>query len=853
MAEQRIDLRPVQVFLDTQKFIETPEPVQRPVAKKDFFKGNDEGFMEHKARMTTALTSAATSLKRAKMPGGVVRVKQRPDALAKSHRPMVALFSEAHGFSLVGTESAGELLFQATPSGLERLARIVEEKAERTPKTVINKRTNEPEIKVSAHRSELGGIDDMRLHSAQDKVRFSAKEAVEWMGQENVIGGYIVELFRPNWAASRELIEDLVASFNAGLDELKGGMIVRPFLPADRTAAYGEPPLALTVQLTKRDDRLVALPFHADGSPAEISEASLPDVFRDRRIDLDVNRHQALLTFLTEQSLVRSVDLPPVLETTPSSAGHVLGNAAVPAPAERVGYPVVGIIDGGVSSAAVLSLWKSGDAGLVPAGDRDEQHGTFIAGLVSGASSLNPLLAARMEGTGCKYFDLDLFPRQDLRASYYRDIEELFDVLDEKIKVAKRDHGVRVFNLSFKLGTRTSRFAYSLPADRLDRIARANDVIFVVAAGNAKYTRPPWPEKPADLTAMLAAYGSGDQQLSSPGEHVLGLTVGALNPAGIPGHPEALPTTYTCRGPGVGGSHKPELSNFGGAEVQGSRMTGLISVTPTGRAAHSSGTSYAAPLTASMLATLDHRLAQQAARETLLALAVHRATRAPALNHGSIRHISREFVGFGMAPPADAILRDEPNSISLVFNDKLLAKQVLEFPFVWPQSLVGPDGSCRGQADVTLCFTPPIDPQHRDESIRVQLEAQLSQESIDKETGEVTWPGRLAPESGAPKNEGSRSEQALIRNGLKWSPVKRYRIAMPKGRGASSNWVISLVSLLRAGEVFPTGGVPFSLIVTISDPDGTGRVGEEIRQSLQGRGLVLADITVAHRVRPRRR
>jgi hypothetical protein len=76
------------------------------------------------------------------------------------------------------------------------------------------------------------------------------------------------------------------------------------------------------------------------------------------------------------------------------------------------------------------------------------------------------------------------FPRRELRNACYPDIEELFDVLDEKVKVAKRDFRVRVFNLSFSLGQRNSRLAYSVAADRLDRIARANDVIFVVAAGN---------------------------------------------------------------------------------------------------------------------------------------------------------------------------------------------------------------------------------------------------------------------------------------------------------------------------------------------------------------------------------
>jgi hypothetical protein len=84
-----------------------------------------------------------------------------------------------------------------------------------------------------------------------------------------------------------------------------------------------------------------------------------------------------LLALLAEQGLVRSVELPPVLETTPAVVGANLGPAAIGAPAANVDYPTLAVIDGGVST--MLDAWKVGDAGLVPPGDRDESHGTFIA------------------------------------------------------------------------------------------------------------------------------------------------------------------------------------------------------------------------------------------------------------------------------------------------------------------------------------------------------------------------------------------------------------------------------------------------------------------------------------------
>jgi hypothetical protein len=580
-----------------------------------------------------------------------------------------------------------------------------------------------------------------------------------------------------------------------------------------------------------------------------MAEASLPSQMRGVRGDLSVARHAELLTFFAEQALVRSVELAPILETAPSIGRAKQGKAVVPQPTAGVDYPTVAIIDGGVSDGASLGKWRLGDAGLVPAGDRDEKHGTFIAGLVTAGSILNPALSASLEPGGCKFFDLDLFPRPELRSKYYPDIEDLFDTLDEKIKVAKREHGVRIFNLSFSIGQRTSRLAYSLAADRLDRIARANDVIFVVAAGNLMTCRPPWPEKAEDAAVMLAGFGSADQQITAPGEHVLGMTVGAVNPDGVKGHVPLMPTTYTRRGPGVGGARKPDLAHFGGVEAI--NQTGLVSLSVSGEAMQNCGTSFAAPLTAATMATLDQRLARQAPRETLLALPVHRAKRATPLNRPALRHVSREFVGFGVAPPADAILNDEPHSVTLVFSDRLLAKQQLEFPFVWPRLLVDEDGSCRGRAEVTLSYTPPIDPDHREEAIRVQLEAYLHQEKLDDAAEELVWESRLNHDAGDVPQGMNKTESYLIKTGLKWSPLKRYQLSMPEGRGNSSNWRLSLNSLVRAGGAFPEGGVAFSLILTISDIEATARVREEMRLALQNRGLVLIDITLAHRIRAR--
>ena len=850
MADKPRDLRPIQVFLDTRRFIELPEPQRFAGGTKDFFQGNNRGFAEHKARIKTRVSGAADSLRRVKQPSGFIKVRQRSDALAKSHRPLSNLFTPSNRFALVGADKVGELLFQVTPAALDRLANIIDTKAEEIPRLSENRKTGTPEPRVSGYRSELGGIEDIRLYDATDRVAFSAAEAVSWMQQPNVIGGYLVELFRPDRGISPDAVDQMVAQFREGLERLRGGLLVRPFLPSTLTSQYGEPSLVLSVQLTGDDRRSIELPFLADGRAAVMTEASLPRASHDVPDDLSPTRHADLLAFFGEQALVRSVGLPPILETSPTDGGSSIGSFLITPPTAGVDYPTVAIIDGGVSVAS-LATWKVGDAGLVPQCDRDESHGTFITGLVSAGSLLNPHLSDAIEPVGCKFYDLDLFPRRELRRRYYRDLEELFDVLDEKIKVAKRDHGVRVFNLSFALGGRSSRLAYSPAADRLDRIARANDVVFVVAAGNliSSVSRPPWPEKAEDAAVMLAGLGSGTQHIVSPSEHILGITVGAVNPHGVAGHVPLMPTTYTLRGPGVGGARKPDLAHYGGVDTN--NRTGLVSLSTIGDAIHNCGTSFAAPLAAATIATLDQRLGRQTARETLLALPVHRARRPDTLNRPALRHASREFVGFGIAPTADEILNDEPHSVTLVFSECLLTKQRLEFPFAWPRSLVSENGLCRGRADVTLSYTPPIDPDHREEAIRVQLEAFLHQEKLNEATGELSWETRLNHDGGDATQGMDKTENYLIKTGLKWSPLKRYQVAMPEGRGNTSNWKLSLGSLVRAGASFPADGVAFSLILTISDLKAKAPIREEMRLDLQARGLVLADITLAHQIRSR--
>ena len=125
MAEQDNVSRPIQVFLDTGQFISLRE--SRPGGgNRDFFGGDNPGFSRHKSAMRQRIRDASATLRRDRQAAGFVIVQMREAALAKSYRPLNALFSRGNSFRLVGGGGIGEIFFQCTPAALDRLDHRIE-------------------------------------------------------------------------------------------------------------------------------------------------------------------------------------------------------------------------------------------------------------------------------------------------------------------------------------------------------------------------------------------------------------------------------------------------------------------------------------------------------------------------------------------------------------------------------------------------------------------------------------------------------------------------------------------------------------------------------------------------------
>ncbi len=847
MAEQNTIPRPVQVFLDTKQFITVPER-HSGHSNRDFFNGNNHGFSHHKSAMREKILVVSETLRRQNQAAGFVIVQMHNDALAKSYRPLRVLFSRSNSFGLVGGGSLGEMFFQCTPDALQRLDYRIEERAEIEPRMTTDRNSGKLAPRPSAYRCELSGIEDIRLPAGYDRISFSAREAYEWFRRPNTFGAYIVELFQLDSTLNPVVADRMIEGFRQRLDNL-GGIVALPLFPSDsKHLIRGH--LTMAIHLISR--RYQSFIFFPSDSRVSAYKALLREMPRLDSQDVSIERHQEFLQLMGNEPLIRRINLPPSLEATPiEEASQVPKIDKLPDPPQN-GTPIVGIVDGGVADIPAISSWRSGGTEFVAPADRDNAHGTFIAGLVAGAQTLNPRIAATLEPVGCRYFDIPLWPKKGLESKYYVSWIEFFDQLEEEIRRAKFDADVRVFNLSF--GVRSRDREYSDFAQLLDYIAVEHDVLFVVSAGNLcpLNVRPPWPPDGDSALRLLALRPAVDEHVKPPAEHLLGLTIGALNTPGIPRYGTDLPASYTRRGPGVAGALKPDLTHYGGATSSAGGDSGLFSFASDNDVVNKSGTSFSTPLVASTLATIDYRLEGSVPREMLIALLVHRARRGEAMQHKALRHVAREFVGYGMPPPADECLSDDPHSITLVFSESLVSGKELQFIFAWPKSLVNSEGKCRGRVDLTLAFTPPIDARFDAECIRKQLEVSLQQIEIDPVTGDENPKSHLKHfDSVGPTQSVYATERHLLRTGLKWAPIKRYRLTMQRGRGTSSNWRLLLRSYSRAGDFIPNIGVPFCIVMTISDLEKTAPVYDEVRNEINRRGLRLEDITVAHRLRPR--
>lgn len=819
---------PVQIVLNANDFIEALDN-RGGGSPKDFFAGSDSEFVQHRDNLQEQLDEIKNMQlisSFAKVSYAKVTLKQA--ALAKSHRPTSQLFKKDVA-PVVGAGDLGELFIELTPESIDQVSKKV---GQAEPETRYKEKNGKNEPHPSRLRSEVGAIQEIALYTASDKRKFSVKEAVEWLSNPQTGGSYMVELFeappaKQDWDLLNKYKLDLFRSFFEGLEKFGNGLFASRITTGIGSAAI------FGVKLEQSHSLPVIQLFPYASSVNKTGER--------KEIDLSVDKHAALLDFLDKHPLVKKITLPPIVTQSETTTALKSGESfSIPAMVNDASYPKICVVDGGVSD--IYGGWIEDRWGLISPSDKDENHGTFIAGLVIVGQALNGSAICR-EVDGCKVIDLDILPRPGRYASYFSKPLEFFNELEIAVQELKARTGVRIFNFSLNIEEHASTTGYSLPAQILDKIAEENDVIFVISAGNTQPVdmRKEWPSDHFEALKILAS--SKNDTIKKPGESCRNVSVSALNPPNVAGIVPFALSRYSCRGPGLRVGLKPDLAHVGGAGTRHATLGyGLLSLDAKGQIVDGCGTSYAAPNVAKTLASLDHVIEGTVSRETLIGLGIHHAVLPESLNDKNLQSVTKHLVGFGVPNGSDEILNGSSSAITLVFASRAISGHKMSFKFSWPSSLVR-DGKCFGHARLTIVSTPRFDHKYGSEFVRINIDGALRQLQRNGK-----YLGRLSAIYTPDDGDGSLYEKDQIEHSFKWSPVKVYEKTFPKGVGPTTDWSLDVEYLTRDGVSIPITGVPFTAILTISDPNSEKPVFNDMRQMLQSLGVQAVDIKTAARV-----
>ena len=510
--------------------------------------------------------------------------------------------------------------------------------------------------------------------------------------------------------------------------------------------------------------------------------------------------------------------------------------------------PVVVVVDSGISNQIPgLDSWVVGRISDVAPQYRNTDHGTFVAALICWGRELNPALKGN-DADPCALFDLQVIPNADPVKGDTDTLSEneLLSSLESALQAHANDY--KVWNLSLSSDTVCSLDEFSSLAQELDNLQETYQVSFIVCAGNystpplLEYPRPPHQDEPGRITA--------------PADTVLGITVGSISHIDYKTNgPKAHhPSAFSRHGAGPNYIIKPDLVHYGGTcATDLSDIQGIKSLTGSGLA-EDLGTSFSTPLVSRTLAQIYHQITPTPTPVLARALLTHHA-RDPR-NGQRIPDGEENYLGFGLPTAPPYCLECSPHMATLVFDDTLRPGHYLEWDrFPYPPSL-SRDGRFFGEIWMTLAFAPARGVRWGTEYCETHIGVNFGvyRDRVSRRTGEVTqvFKGLVPPEH---RNPGKLHEAYQVEKLRKWAPVRTYHGRLKETGERGHRWRLKLQLLTRHGiDKNPSTlkPQPFSLIVSIADPDNQAPVYDEmvqlVRNRFQSRNL---NVRPRARVQPR--
>ncbi|MEP7338541.1 MAG: S8 family peptidase, partial [Acidobacteriota bacterium] len=425
--------------------------------------------------------------------------------------------------------------------------------------------------------------------------------------------------------------------------------------------------------------------------------------------------------FLLEHRDVRTVDLPPkygfdrhLLQMDVMNIPEVLpppGNA-----------PGIVVLDTGIAENHPLLKPAIGDAQSFipdfPASDT-EGHGTHVAGI----ALYDDVEACLIAGSFVP--ELRLFSGRILDDSGDNTTGFVENQVAEAVRYFKKNYGCKVFNLS--LGDKRKPYQGGHIrglAVMLDILAREEEVLFVVCAGNFEGTDTVPQDWLRDYPTYLT---SVEARLLDPATALNVLTVGSIarydqsfysqrnpkDPAVVPIARHRQPSPFTRCGPSANGVVKPEVVSFGGntgfnTQSRWPDDTGLKELSTSisfasGRLVEErKGTSQAAPHIAHLAAMLLGELPQASPnllRALLVAHARHHESWSSLLESEELWKVC----GYGEISP-ECLFRSTEQQLTLMAEDVIEDRRHHFYAIPVPEDFF--DGPTRArEITIALAYT----------------------------------------------------------------------------------------------------------------------------------------------------
>ena len=490
--------------------------------------------------------------------------------------------------------------------------------------------------------------------------------------------------------------------------------------------------------------------------------------------------------------------------------------------------PVVVVVDSGISNQiADLETWVAGRESHVAPQYLNTDHGTFVAGLICWGRELNPTVAG-IDPSPCAVFDLQVIPNGDPSKGDIDSLREQEFLTSLETALQAHANEYKVWNLSLGTDTVCSLDEFSPLAEELDNLQEKYQVSFVISAGN--YVTPPLLDYPRQEPQQLEK-----GRITVPADSVLGIAVGSVSHVDYKknGPKEHQPSPFSRHGAGPNYVIKPDLVHYGGScSTDLSHAAGVRSLSGEG-SAENLGTSFAAPLVSRMLAQIYHQITPIPKPVLARALLIHHA-RDPRTGR-RVPDGDENCFGFGLPSPVPYCLECTPHTSTLVFDDVLRPGYFLEWDdFPYPRSLCR-NGRYFGEIWMTVAFAPARGARWGSEYCETHISAHFGvyRDQVSRETGEIKskFLGLVPPEH---KNPGILYESYQVEKLRKWAPVRTYYGNLGKQGECGNRWRLKVQLLTRHGiEGEATNKPqPFSLIVTISDPEKRAPVYDEMARSV---------------------